>query len=56
MSSLEQYGQATNELIDILSKRRAVFFPDDSRLMENYRVVLGDEDFCIFVVFAEPSR
>lgn len=46
----------TNELIDVLSKRRSVFFPDDSRLIERYRVVLGEEDFSIFVEFAEPNR
>ena len=46
----------TNELIDVLSKRRAVFFPDDNRLIERYRVVLGEEDFTIFVEFAEPDR
>jgi hypothetical protein len=43
----------TDELIDILSKRRAVFFPDDNRLIERYRVVLDEEDFDIFVEFAE---
>ena len=46
----------TNELIDVLSKRRAVFFPDDSRLIEHYRVVLGMEESSIFVTFAEPHR
>ena len=45
----------TNELIDVLSKRRAVFFPDDNRLIERYRVVLDEEDFAIFVEFAEPN-
>ena len=46
----------TNELIDVLSKRRAVFFADDNRLIESYQVVLSEEDFAIFVRFAEPSR
>ena len=47
---------ATNELIDVLLKRRAVFFPDDNRLIEDYRVVLGKEEFRILVTFAEPNR
>ena len=46
----------TNELTDILRKRRAVFFPDDNRLIERYRVIIGSEDFTIYVAFAEPSR
>jgi len=45
----------TDELIDVLSKRRAVFFPDDNRLIERYRVVFDEEDFDIFVEFAEPN-
>ena len=45
----------TNELIDILTKRRAVFFPDDERLIENYRVVHGMDEFSIFVTFAESD-
>lgn len=43
----------TNELIDLLIKRRAVFFPDDNRLIERYRLVLGEEDFTILVKFVE---
>ena len=46
----------TNDLIDILSKRRSVFFPDDSRLIEHHRVVLDEDGFTVFVTFAEPSR
>lgn len=45
----------TNELIDVLSKRRVVFFPDDNRLIKSYRVVSSEEDFAIFVEFAEPN-
>jgi hypothetical protein len=45
-----------NELIDVLLKRRAVFFPDDNRLIERYRVVSGMDEFTIFVEFAEPNR
>jgi hypothetical protein len=50
------FDTPTNELVDVLSKRKAVFFPDDNRLIERYRVVLGKEDFTIFVRFAEPHR
>jgi len=46
----------TGDLIDVLKKRRAVFFPDDNRLIERYRVVPGIDDFTIYVTFAEPSR
>ncbi|MBI2479230.1 MAG: hypothetical protein HYV60_11535 [Planctomycetia bacterium] len=46
----------TNELIDILSKRRKVFFPDDNRLIDRFRVELYEEDFAIFVVFADPHN
>ena len=46
----------TNDLIDILSKRKAAFFPDDNRLIAKYRVVLDDEYFCIYVKFAKPRR
>ena len=45
----------TNELIEILLKRRAVFFPDDNRLIEGYRVIYGIDEFSIFVTFAEPD-
>ncbi len=45
-----------NELIDVLLKRRAVFFPDDNRLIERYRVVSGMDEFTILVEFAEASR
>lgn len=46
----------TDQLVDILSKRKAAFFPDDNRLVERYRVVPGIDDFTIYVTFAEPSR
>jgi hypothetical protein len=46
----------TNELIDILKKRRIVFFPEDNRLIERYRVISRTDEFSIFVTFAEPSR
>ncbi len=45
----------TNELIEILLKRRAVFFPDDNRLIEGYRVGINSEGFVIYVTFVEPS-
>ena len=45
----------TNELIEILLKRRAVFFPDDNRLIEDYRVAFSVEEFSIRVTFAEPN-
>ena len=45
----------TDELIDILTKRRAAFFPDDNRLIENYRVIYGIDEFSIFVTFFEPN-
>jgi len=44
-----------DELIDVLTKRRAVFFSEDNRLIKSYRVVPGIEDFTIFVMFAGPS-
>jgi hypothetical protein len=44
-----------DELIDVLTKRRAVFFPKDNRLIESYRFVPSIEDFAIFVIFTEPS-
>ena len=44
-----------DELIDVLTKRRAVFFPEDNRLIESYRFVPGIEDFAILVMFAGPS-
>jgi hypothetical protein len=44
-----------DELIDVLTKRRVVFFPEDNRLIESYRVVPGIEDFTIFVMFADGS-
>ena len=46
----------TDELIEVLSKRRAVFFPDDNRLIEDYRVIYGIDEFSMFVTFAEPNR
>ncbi len=45
----------TNELIDVLSKRRMVFFPDDNRLIEGYRVGITSEAFVIYVTFVEPD-
>lgn len=50
------FDMPTDELIDVLLKRRAVFFPDDNRLIETYRVVYGMEEFSIFVTFAEPNH
>ena len=44
-----------NELVEILSKRKAVFFPDDNRLIASYRVAFDEEEFLIFVTFAEPN-
>ncbi len=44
-----------DELIDVLTKRRAVFFSEDNRLIKSYRVVPDIEDFTIFVMFAGPS-
>ena len=49
------FDMPTNELIDVLSKRRGVFFPDDNRLIESYRVAFGMEEFKILVTFAEPN-
>ena len=46
----------TDELIGILTKRRAVFFPDDNRLIENYRVIYGMYEFSILVTFFERNR
>ena len=46
----------TDELIAILAKRKVVFFPEDNRLIEHFRVVLGEEDFTIYVRFAELNR
>ena len=45
----------TTELIEILSKRMAVFFPDDNRLIESHRVAFGFEEFSIYVTLAEPN-
>lgn len=49
------FDMPTNELIDILSKRRMAFFPDDNRLIEGYRVGINSEGFVIHVTFVEPS-
>ena len=49
------FDMPTNELIDILRKRRAAFFPDDNRLIERYRVVRSVDEFSIYVMFAEPD-
>ena len=45
----------TDELIVILMKRRVAFFPDDSRLIEDYRVTYGIDEFSIFVTLFEPN-
>ncbi|MFV1967423.1 MAG: hypothetical protein ACC628_18495 [Pirellulaceae bacterium] len=45
----------TDELIEILSKRMGVFFPDDNRLIKSYRVAFGFEEFSIYVTLAEPN-
>ena len=45
----------TKDLIDVLKKRRTVFFPDDNRLIESYRVICRTDGFSIYVMFAEPS-
>jgi hypothetical protein len=45
----------TNELIAILSKRMAVFFPNDNRLIESHRVAFGFEEFSVYVTLAEPN-
>lgn len=45
----------TNELVDILAKRKEVFFPDDNRLIEGYRVVYRMDDIGIFVKLVEPN-
>ncbi len=44
----------TNELIEILSKRMEVFFPDNNRLIESHRVAFGYEEFSIYVTLATP--
>ena len=44
-----------NQLIDILAKRKAVFFPDDNRLIVSYRIEFRLDEFYIFVEFAEPK-
>ena len=53
--SVVHRDRPTNELIDVLSKRRMVFFPDDNRLIEGYRVGSTSEGFVIYVTFVEPS-
>jgi hypothetical protein len=45
----------TTELIEILSQRMVVFFPDDNRLIESYRVQFDFEEFSIYVKLAEPN-
>jgi len=45
----------TEELIDVLRKRRVAFFHDDNRLIEKYRVEYGRDEFSIFVTFAESD-
>ena len=45
----------TIELTEILTKRMTVFFPDENRRIESYRVTCGIEDFSIFVTFTEPD-
>lgn len=46
----------TDDLIAILLQRRAVSFPRDRRLIEDYRVVPGIDDFTIYVTVADSSR
>lgn len=41
----------TADLIDILRKRRACFFPEDKRVIENYRVTPLVDGFRIHVTF-----
>ena len=50
------FDMPTDELVDILKKRRTVFFPDDNRLVERYRVISRTDEFSIFVTFTEPNR
>ena len=45
-----------DDLIDILKKRRVMFFRDDNRLIERYRVITRTDEFSIFVTFSEPNR
>ena len=45
----------TNKLIEILLERRAVFFPDDNRLIEGYQVGINSEELVIYVTFVEPD-
>ena len=45
----------TTELIESLSQRMVVFFPDDNRLIESYRVQFDFEEFSIYVKLAEPN-
>ena len=49
------FDMPSNELIDVLSKRRLVFFPDDNRLIQDYRVGITSEGFAIYVAFVEPD-
>ncbi|MHB0958282.1 MAG: hypothetical protein ACYC0X_12450 [Pirellulaceae bacterium] len=46
----------TDDLVNILLQRRAVDFPKDRRVIEDYRVVPGIDDFTIYVTFAELRR
>ena len=46
----------TEELVDVLKKRRMAFFPDDSRIIERYRVISRTDEFNLYVTFADPNR
>lgn len=42
----------TTELIDILRKRRAVFFSNDNRFIERYQVICRRDEFSIHATIA----
>ena len=46
----------TEELVDVLKKRRTAFFPDDNRIIERYRVICRTDEFNLYVTFADPNR
>ena len=49
------FDMPTNELLDVLTKRRRAFFPNDNRLIEGYRVRITSDGFVIYVTFVEPG-
>jgi hypothetical protein len=53
--TVDPSSMGKDKLIEILSMRVAVFFPDDNRLIESYRVHVGGADFSIYVKPAEPN-